>query len=104
VDGKTKYRHTVGNHKKVLEVLKPHRFTLALGGHLHMAERLSFEADGFDTRFHLSSAAVNGLPASRVSMDMISGVTLYTVSNGEIDNGRFYSLDAQGTESKSGMH
>ncbi|MCP4897827.1 MAG: hypothetical protein GY906_12715, partial [bacterium] len=46
VDGKTKYRHTVGNHKKVLEVLKPHRFTLALGGHLHMAERLSFEADG----------------------------------------------------------
>lgn len=103
IDGTTRYRHTVGNYKDVLAVLKPHRFVLALGGHLHMAERLSYQADGFDTRFHLSAATVNGLPASRVGMDMLSGATLYQVSGGEIDDGTFFALDGTDSATKGSM-
>lgn len=46
VNGKKRYRHTVGNVLDVLEALRGHRYVLALGSHMHAPERSSFVTDG----------------------------------------------------------
>ena len=93
VDGETRYRHTVGNAREVLTELRQHRFDLALSGHFHMREKLFFESHGVRTRFHMTSA-VRDDSLDRSGLDMISGVTLYRVSEGEIDDGTFIPLDS----------
>lgn len=92
VDGETRYRHTVGNAREVLTELRQHRFDLALSGHFHMREKLFFESHGVKTRFYMTSA-VRDDSLDRSGLDMISGVTLYRVDAGEIDDGTFIPLD-----------
>ena len=92
INGEPRYRHVVGNTSDVLAVLRPHQYSLALAGHFHTREKLFFETDGVQTRFHLASA-VKGDYGNAMGMRMMSGVTLYRVSNGEIDDGTFISLD-----------
>jgi predicted MPP superfamily phosphohydrolase len=91
VNGKKLYRHTVSNAGEVLSILRKRRHVLALGGHLHATERIQFEMAGVKTRFNQNSATIGG-PRS-AGLQFISGVTLYRVKNGVIDEGRFIPLD-----------
>jgi len=90
VRGKTVFRHTVSNAADVIAVLRKHRFVLALGGHIHAVEHLSYEVDGQRTRYNQSSAIV--APSDAAGMRFRSGVTLYRVRRGEIDAGEFIPL------------
>ena len=91
VNGKTTFRHTVSNAAEVLAVLATRRHELALGGHIHIVERLEFEREGQRTRFVTSAATV--APVKSAGRTFPSGLTLYTVRNGSIDTGRFVRLD-----------
>lgn len=93
VNGETRYRHTVGNTREVLSELRQHRFDLALSGHFHAREELFFESHGVKTRFHMAPA-VRDDSLDRSGLDMISGVVLYRVAMGEIDDGTFIPLDS----------
>ena len=92
IENEPMYRHVVSNAEEVLDDLRDHHFSLALAGHFHTREKLSFETGGVQTRFHLTSAVREDYP-SALGMTMISGVTLYRVSDGEIDDGTFIPLD-----------
>ena len=91
VGGKTTFRHSVSNAGDVLAVLAKQRHELALGGHIHIVERLEYEREGQRTRFVTSAATV--APVQSAGRTFPSGVTLYTVSAGSIDGGRFIRLD-----------
>lgn len=95
VNGRTTFRHTVANAAEVLAVLATQRHELALGGHIHIVERLEFEREGQRTRFVTSAATV--APVQSGGRTFPSGVTVYTVRNGELDAGRFVRLDAEQT-------
>jgi 3',5'-cyclic AMP phosphodiesterase CpdA len=92
VDGKTTDRHTVANVLEVMSVMRGHPWVLALGGHMHTAEKLVFQTEGVPTRFEQAAAVVGRNEASE---DVIgaSGITFYTVRNGVIDAGRFIRMD-----------
>ena len=90
VKGRTVYRHTVSNAAEVLAVLRKRKHVLALGGHLHAAERVEYDIEGVRTRFHLSAAVVG--PSNDAGLIFPSGITLYTVRGGVIDDGRFIPL------------
>jgi hypothetical protein len=94
VKGRTTFRHTVSNAADVLAVLRKRRHVLALGGHMHAAERLEYVVDGLRTRFHVSAAVIG--PSNAGGLRFPSGVTVYTVRDGEIDEGRFVELDSAG--------
>jgi Icc protein len=85
VNGKAQFRHVVSNAADVLATLGPRRAVLALGGHIHFAERI--ERAGETVRFATAAATVG--PAGRFP----SGFTLYTVRDGSVDSGRFVPLD-----------
>ena len=91
VNGKTTFRHTVSNAADVLSVLATRRHELALGGHIHMVERLEYEWEGQRTRFFTSAATI--APVKSAGRTFPSGFTVYTVRNGVIDDGRFVRLD-----------
>ena len=90
VRGKTQFRHTVGNAEKVLAILARGAPVLALGGHIHSAERIDFGWDGPPTRFRNTAAIVG--PVRSAGRVFPSGFTVYTVRNGEIDDGKFVRL------------
>jgi predicted MPP superfamily phosphohydrolase len=90
VRGKTVFRHTVSNAGEVLAILRKRRHVLALGGHFHAAEQVVYEIDGLRTRFNLTSAVVG--PSSSAGLRFPSGITLYTVRDGVVDDGRFIPL------------
>lgn len=92
VNGRTSFRHTVSNAEDALTVLRTRRHVLALGGHVHAGERITYDIDGLDTRFHQAPAIVG--PSVGAGMTFASGFTLYTVRHGVIDDGRFISLKA----------
>ena len=95
VKGKTLYRHLVSNALDVLTVLRTRPHVIALGGHLHVRETLTYEIDGTRTLFAQSAAIV--APTTVDPLRFPSGVTLYSVRNGMIDRGRFIALDGQRT-------
>ena len=90
VRGKTVYRHTVYNAGDVLAVLRKRRLVLALGGHFHAAEKVVYDIDGIRTRFNLAAAIVG--PTNSNGLRWPSGVMLYTVRDGIIDDGTFIPL------------
>jgi hypothetical protein len=91
INGALQYRHTVSNAADVLALLRSREHTLALGGHIHLRETLEFEMQGTKTRFHQSAAVVGPVPGS--ASRVISGVTLYRVHDGKVDDGEFIPLD-----------
>ena len=93
VNGKTVFRHNVSNARDVLAVLRKRRHVIALGGHMHGTERIEYEMTGARTRFNQVSAVVAN--AGGAGLESISGVTLYRVRNGEIDEGRFIPLEGR---------
>jgi predicted MPP superfamily phosphohydrolase len=94
VKGRTVFRHTVSNTPEVLAVLRKRRHVLALGGHIHAGERVEYEIEGVRTRFHQGAAIIEaaGLSSQAAGLRFPSGITIYTVRGGEIDNGRFIPL------------
>jgi hypothetical protein len=91
-NGVSRDRHTVANVLDVFAAMRGHRWVLALGGHMHAAEKLVFQTEGPLTRFETAAAIVG---RNEASDDVIaaSGITFYTVRNGVIDAGRFVRLD-----------
>jgi 3',5'-cyclic AMP phosphodiesterase CpdA len=91
VNGHTLFRHVVSNARDVFTRLRGRPYPLALGGHVHMRERIVYEAQEFPTLFHQAAAVVGpNLPAG---LRMISGITLYRVRDGRVDDGTFIPLD-----------
>jgi 3',5'-cyclic AMP phosphodiesterase CpdA len=89
-NGITKDRHTVANVLEVRKAMDGHRWVLALGGHMHAAEKLVFQTEGGLTRFEQVSAVVGSWDNGELVAP--SGITLYTVRDGVIDAGRFVHL------------
>jgi len=91
VDGKVFYRHIVNNTADVLAVLGP-RLDIALAGHMHLREQLRFETNHGTRRF-FQTAAVTGPAFGDGQVGVRSGVTLYHVVDGHVDDGTFIPLD-----------
>ena len=87
--GLLQYRHVVSNADAVLSILNPYNYLLSLAGHYHYRQLFSFE--GMKTRFEQTAAVI--APVSKSYVTMPSGVTLYKVVNGKIDEGHFILLD-----------
>ncbi|MEA3247508.1 MAG: metallophosphoesterase [Gemmatimonadota bacterium] len=89
VNGKAQFRHTVSNAREVLAAIGLERLPIALGGHMHVREQLKFA--GIPTRFY-QTAAVVGQGGSGV-LPFPSGVTVYRVRDGKVDDGTFVPLN-----------
>lgn len=90
VGEKTVFRHHVSNGDSVLAVLAKRRHVVALGGHVHIAERINYEREGQVTRFENSAAIVGPSPSGgRV---FPSGFSVYEVRDGVISESRFVRL------------
>ena len=85
VRGKTSFRHAVSNAGEILKRLQGHPYDLALGGHMHVREQLRFE--GSPIRFYQTAAVVG--PSEGSGLVLSSGLTVYRVRGGRIDDGQF---------------
>jgi 3',5'-cyclic AMP phosphodiesterase CpdA len=85
--GQVGFRHIVRNVPELEAALKPYRWTLALQGHAHMGERLRME-DGGITRFHTAPAV-----APQPWAPWPTGLVVYTVKDGVIDDGETLPLE-----------
>ena len=90
VGGTKSFRHVVSNAGDVLAVLRSHRYPLALGGHMHVRETLSYPMGGQETRFEQAAAIVG--PSDADGLHFPSGITVYRVKDGEIGAGQFIAL------------
>jgi hypothetical protein len=90
INGREQFRHTVSNAQETLAVLRKRRHLLALGGHIHATEQLTYLVDGQRTRFEQVAAVVG--PTEAAGLRFPSGVMHYTVRNGVISAGRFIPL------------
>lgn len=87
--GVLQYRHVVSNAQDVFVIMKDHNYPIALGGHYHFQQKFSFE--GLQTRLEQTGAVV--APTNEGNIQMPSGVTIYHVKDGKIDEGKFVHLD-----------
>ena len=87
--GVIQFRHIVSNAQEVLAILKNNNYPLALSGHYHFQQKFSLE--GIQTRFEQTAAVIG--PSEQGIIKMPSGITLYHVVNGKIDEGKFIRLD-----------
>jgi 3',5'-cyclic AMP phosphodiesterase CpdA len=88
VAGKTNFRHAVSNAKEILALVGMARFPIALGGHMHVREQLRYQ--GIPTRFYQTAAVVG--PSGDDGFVLPSGITLYRVRGGRIDDGTFVPM------------
>lgn len=98
--GKITPRHMVANTLDVVAAMRGHRWVVALGGHMHTAEKIVFQLDGERTRFEQAAALIGGNSTQDISAP--SGFTLYTVRDGVIDAGRFIRMDPRPPASDRG--
>ncbi|MEK7379378.1 MAG: metallophosphoesterase [Gemmatimonadota bacterium] len=91
IDGKPYLRHAVQNVDEVLTILGD-RLDLALGGHFHRRETMTFETASGPIRLH-QTAAVTGPAFGEGPFGLRSGITLYQVRQGHVDDGQFIPLD-----------
>ena len=86
VGGKTQFRHSVSNAGAIIGLITSrHPYPLALGGHMHTRESLRYQ--GVATRFDQAAAVIG--PSGGAGLTLPSGVTVYRVSRGRIEEGRF---------------
>lgn len=95
VDGVEHFRHNVRNHAEVLEHIGP-RLEMALAGHIHLREVLSYQTQSGVVRLQTSAAVVGPSPGGASPFGPLSGVTLYRVRDGQVDDGTFLALDPPG--------
>jgi len=91
IDGKDQFRHVVSNAREVLALLWQHSYPLALGGHVHLREAITYGFAGQLTRFEQAAAVVGGSRDGPITVR--SGITVYRVHAGVIDSGSFLPLD-----------
>ena len=89
--GKLHFRHVVSNAQELLQILQTHPYPISLAGHFHARQVFSYESTGQKTRFEQAAAVVGN--GGEGSIEMRSGITLYTVKNGQISEGKFIPLD-----------
>jgi predicted MPP superfamily phosphohydrolase len=89
VNGVKQFRHIVANAQKVLAILKDRNFPLALAGHYHFQQKFTLE--GVQTRFEQTAAVIG--PSEQGIIKMPSGITIYHVKDGKINEGKFITLD-----------
>ena len=89
VHGVLQNRHIVSNAGEVMKVLQKRNYPLALAGHYHAQQRFSLY--GVQTRFEQTGAVIGA--NIKETFIMPSGVTVYRVKNGKIDEGVFVVLD-----------
>lgn len=90
VGGKKSFRHVVSNAGELMEILRGHRYPLALGGHIHIRETLGYALGGQNTRFEQAAAVVG--PSEADNLHFSSGITVYRVKDGAIGAGSFVPL------------
>lgn len=90
VRGKKQFRHTAANLQAVLAAVHPHRFEIALGGHIHYREQVTMHSTAGPLRFFQTAAIVGDTPKGGVVLP--SGITVYTVRGGRVDDGVFVPL------------
>jgi predicted MPP superfamily phosphohydrolase len=90
-NGKLHYRHVVSNAQELLAILQTHPYPISLAGHFHARQVFYFESTGQKTRFEQAAAVIGN--GGEGSVEMRSGITLYTVKNGQISEGKFIPLD-----------
>lgn len=92
VDGETAYRHTVRNHEDVLSRIGD-RLEIALGGHIHMRESITYRTQAGPMRLQTAAAVVGPPPGAANAYGPLSGITVYRVRDGHVDDGTFVPLD-----------
>ncbi|MGH7560451.1 MAG: metallophosphoesterase [Gemmatimonadales bacterium] len=90
VRGVSRYRHVVSNTDSILAIVGHRRLAIALGGHMHRREALHLPVDGALLRFHQAAAVVAGAVLAGVRAP--SGITVYRVRGGRVDDGTFVPL------------
>lgn len=90
IAGKPQYRHVVSNVKEVLAALGAHRLEIALGGHVHFRETIGLRSGNRAIRIHQTGATVSDGGAGPWTSP--SSVTVYTIRNGVVDDGRVVPL------------
>ncbi len=93
VNGKTVFRHVVDDTPDVMTRMALVDWPLALGGHTHAREVLTFVSAGQPTRFEQAASIVEPFPNDPIPMR--SGVTLYSVRGRVIEQGEFIPLDGK---------
>ena len=93
VNGKTVFRHVVDDTPDIMTRMALVDWPLALGGHTHARETLTFVSARQPTRFEQAASIVAPFPNDPVPMR--SGVTLYTVRGRVIGPGEFIPLDVK---------
>ncbi len=89
--GVLQFRHVVSNADEIVKTIKTHPYPIALAGHYHVRQIFWYETESQKTRFEQTAAVVE---ASRSENEVMpSGVTLYTVKDGKVDEGKFIVLD-----------
>jgi hypothetical protein len=90
VNGKANFRHSVANAGDIISLVAAgHPYTLALAGHMHVREQIRFE--GSPIRFFQAAAIIG--PSEGGGMELKSGVSVYRVKAGKIDDGTFVPID-----------
>ena len=88
--GVLQFRHVVSNATEIEDILRGHAYPIALSGHNHFRQVFWMETQGQKTRYEQAAAVVEEL--KKGNQIMPSGVTLYTVKDGKIDEGRFIRM------------
>ena len=89
--GRAYFRHVVQNTEELVEVLGD-RLEIALGGHMHRREQLRYETASGSYRFY-QTAAVTLPVRGDGRLGVRSGITLYRVNDGHVDDGTFIPLE-----------
>ena len=89
VNGKAQFRHSVSNAREILALVGMSRYAIALAGHMHVREQLRYA--GIPLRFYQTAAVVG--PGGSGVLSFPSGITVYRVKNGVVDDGTFLPLD-----------
>ncbi|HKP28745.1 MAG TPA: hypothetical protein VJU15_05060, partial [Gemmatimonadales bacterium] len=89
--GHAYFRHVVQNTEELVEVLGD-RLEIALGGHMHRREQLRYETATGSYRFY-QTAAVTLPVRGDGRLGLRSGITLYRVNDGHVDDGTFIPLE-----------
>ena len=90
-NGVLQFRHVVSNAHELVDLISAHPYPIALSGHYHVRQIFWLETEGQKTRFEQTAAVVEAVKEGNQTMP--SGVTLYTVKDGKIDEGRFIPTD-----------
>ncbi len=88
--GKLQFRHVVSNADEVIDLVSTHPYPMALSGHYHARQVFWYETSKQKIRFEQTGAVVEANKHGDETLP--SGVTLYTITNGKVSEGKFLPL------------